>query len=306
MKSKYDNYDLFEHTDKYITRPRFEPETDNSHFWPSESSVKFYDEFGDLTVEGKCLRASYFRIIGGFTMLPLPAYTRWIFEMGELIERMLVQKWKEMGIWVDSQTKFYDAEHNVSGALDAILREPTTGIVYPAEVKSAYGYFAEKEIFGTFKEPGFPKVGNLLQLLIYLWKFKDQFPYGRLVYFFRDNTKRRTFKVELVEQGNLIYPKVEGQILKSFTVEDILERYSELKRYVDSKTVPPMDYELIYPETKIKDFRQKGKISQSKFQKWEKGKLEKWEYVGDWQCRLCAFRRVCYPNIIDAPEQDSL
>jgi len=294
----YDKYSLWGDLDSYVTRPKFRPGTDQRHLWPSEASVKFYDQHGDLTVEGKCMRAAYLRVKGDFEALPPSAYSEWIFEMGRRVEKMIVDRCKEAGIYVDNSIKFYDEEYNVSGEIDVLLTEPD-GLIYPAEIKSAYGYYAEKEIMGNMKQRGQPKMGQLLQLLIYLWKFKDQFPYGRMVYFFRDSTKRRTFKVELEQQGNILYPKVEGQVIKTFSVNDILARYKELQHHIDNEIVPEKDYELQYPEAKIHDFAKKGKIGKTKYQNFLKGKLKDYEYLGDWNCRgYCPYSRICYEDAV--------
>jgi len=197
-------------------------------------------------------------------------------------------------------------EYNVSGELDVLLAEPPDGTIYIGEVKSGYGYYAGKEIFGTARQEGSPKMDQLLQLLVYLWKFQAEFPYGRMIYFFRDSTKRRTFKVELQTEGNIQYPVVEGKVIKSFTINDILNRYKELQHYVDNDIIPPKDYELQYPDDKIKDFRKKDKIAKTKFEEWQKGKLKPYEYVGDWQCRYCDYRRECYPDIVDEPDKEHL
>lgn len=299
MKSQYDQYDLFEHTDQFITRPKFHAER-STRFYPSEASIKLTDEFGDEVVYGNCLRASYFRLTGGFEGIPYDARAEFIFMQGKSVEEMLIEQWKAMGIWVDNNVKFYDAEHNISGELDAILREPD-GTVYGAEVKSFYGYKAESEIFGNKSKLGRPKMSQLLQTLIYTYHFRDRLPYFRMVYFARDSVLRRTFKIELHEDHGLHYPKIEGVVWRQFTVEDILERYKLLQSYIEKQVIPPNDFELQYSDAKIEDYFKKGKISKSKYEDWqksvravEKGKKNQPEIVGDWNCSYCSFKNVCW------------
>jgi hypothetical protein len=225
---------------------------------------------------------------------------------------MIIQKWKEMGIHAGSNIKFYDKEYNISGELDCVLDLSKYGGPHViCELKTAYGYYAEREIFGNKSLAPQPKMGHLLQLLVYLWKFQEQFPFGYLVYFFRDSMKRKTFKVSLHREGEIFYPVVDGRVWKTFTVNDILARYKELQYHIDNKIVPEMDFELQYSPAKIEDFRPKklggkDKISQTKYEAWQKGKLKPWEYVGDWQCALCEWRRVCYENVIDEPDKEHL
>jgi len=291
----YDSYDLMKATDDHIIRPRFQTERER-RFYPSEASVQFRDEHGDLTSHGGCLRSSYFRISGEFEGTPYEARSRWIFKQGDGVEEMLIREWKEMGIWVDNSVKFIDKENNISGELDAILVEPPTGQLYGVEVKSFYGYFAETQLFGNRKVKAFPKMPQLLQTLVYLNHFEDRLPFFRMAYFARDSVKRKTFKIEFEKEGEVKFPKVDGEVVRSFTMGDVIDRYKTLRNHVESKTVPPPDYELNYPEAKIRDFYGKKKISETKFQKWQSGKLKKHELVGDWQCSYCKFKEVCWGN----------
>jgi hypothetical protein len=295
MSSKFqDNYDLWEHTDRHISRLRFK-EPPSGYFYPSEASVKLTDEHGDTYTEGGCLRAAYFRISGEFERLPNEPRTEYIFMQGKIIEQALIDYWKEMGIWVANNVKFRDEENRISGELDVVLIEPETAQQYGVEVKTFYGYQAEKELFGNYKNPGFPKMSQLLQTLTYVNYWKDKgIPFFRMAYFARDSVKRTTFKVELQKEGNILYPKVDGEVIREFTMGDVLSRYKELKGYVDSKIVPPNDYELQYSDVKIEDFYKKGKIAKTKYEDYKKGKLGKHEYIGDWNCSYCAYKAVCW------------
>ena len=292
--SKYDTYDLFESLDEYLTRPKLLTRPESEHFYPSEASVVTYDEHGDQVIHGKCMRAAYFRLANGFKSAPFEPYSEYIFMLGKIVENQLINYWKEMGIWYDNNVKFYDKENNISGELDVILVEPGTGQMYIGEVKTFYGYMAEKEIFGSKTDKPFPKMNNLLQTLVYLNHFKDTFPYARIIYFARDSGKRRTFKIELEQEGNILYPKVEGEIIRSFSIQDILARYKELEHYLKTNTIPKNDFELYYDDAKIEDFYQKGKVAKTKYQKYKTGKLHSNEKIGDWNCRYCNFSQICW------------
>ena len=293
MKAQYDNYDLFQDMDRHLTRPRFKAAR-SKYFYPSEASVEITDKNGDRKVEGGCLRAAYFRLTEDYEGSPHTAHSEYIFIQGSSVEKFLVNLWKEMGIWVANSVKFVDHENNISGELDAILMEPSNGQSYGVEVKSFYGYNAEKEIMGNKYQKGFPKMSHLLQTLIYLNHFQDRLPYFRIVYFDRGGSKRRTFKIELHKEGNIVYPKVEGDIIRSFTVNDILSRYQELKEYLETGTVPPNDFELQYSDAKIEDFYEKGKVGKTKYEAFKKGKLKQYEYIGDWQCSYCNYKETCW------------
>lgn len=294
MKSSYDNYDLFGHLDEHMTRKRIE-QPSSGFFYPSEASVKLIDEHGDLKTEGGCLRAAYFRLSDEFKGLPHEPRTEWIFMQGKIIEQALIDKWKEMGVWRDNNVKFVDHDNHISGELDVVLSEPGSGQIYGVEVKTFYGYHAEKEILGNFKNPGFPKMSQLLQTLVYLNYWENRgIPFFRMAYFARDSVKRRSFKIELHHEGNITYPKVDGQVIRSFTINDILARYKDLKHYIDTKTIPPGDYELQYSDAKIEDYFAKGKVSKTDYESWKKGKLKPYENIGDWNCSYCKFKNICW------------
>lgn len=286
-------YDIFKHVDEHITRQRIDLGRNNEHFYPSEASVKYIDKHGDLVTEGKCLRAIYFRMTNGVKRIPNTAKTEFIFRLGSGVEHILVEEFKQMGIWVDNNVKFYNKQWNISGEVDAVLREPD-GTVYPAEIKSFYGYMAESQILGTKRKPGYPKLDQLMQLLVYLNEFRDKFPYGRMIYLERGGGKRTSFLVELTEKDGLTYPIVNGKINTSFSVEDVYQRFLTVQEYIDKKEVPPADYELQYSDEKIVDYAKKGKVGKTKFELWQKGRLKKDEYIGDWRCGYCNYKNVCY------------
>lgn len=295
MKSSYDNYDLWEATDAHISRPRFGNEPPSGHFYPSEASVKLIDEHGDTVTEGGCLRSAYFRLHGGYKGLPTEARTEYIFLQGKIIEQSLIEMWKEMGLWVANNIKFLDKENGISGELDVVLFEPETQENYIVEVKTFYGYHAEKELFGNYKEKGFPKMSQLLQTLVYINYWRDKgLKFARLVYFARDSVKRRTFKVELEKEGNTLYPKIDGVVLREFSMDDVLARYKTLKDHIQNNTIPPNDYELQFSDAKIEDFYKKGKIAKTKYEDFKKKKLNKNEHIGNWNCSYCKWKEVCW------------
>jgi hypothetical protein len=295
------DFDLFDFLDKHVTRLRFRPNVSNTHLYPSEASVQYYDECGDLTTVGGCLRASYFRVVGGFEKLSNDAKSEWTFKLGKAVEEVLVKQVIESGIWVDNNVKFYNEEYNISGEIDLLIAEPPTGVIVPCEIKSAHGYFAKRDIFGNTRVKGHPKFNQLCQLLVYLYEFRDQFPYGRMVYFFRDDMARKSFKISLHQEGEIIYPVIDGEVFKLFTINDILARYKQVQDYINRGVVPPADYELQYPDAKIHDFasKEKGKISKSKYEKWQKGQIK---YLGNWECSYCKWKGVCYPGVADSSD----
>lgn len=289
--NEYDTYDLWGHTESHLERSRLKYPT-RPHFYPSEASVVYFDKFGDRVVEGGCLRQSFYRLKG---ILPATSDARAeiTFAMGKAAECFLIEQWKQMGIWVDNNVKFFTSELGfpLSGELDAILAEPPNAKLYGVEIKSFAGYYATKAIMGNKSEDGGPKLNQLLQTLIYTFLFRQDLYCFRLTYLARDEpSQHRTFKVEVAQENELWYPKVDGEIIRDFTVNDIFDRYRKLQEYVDKDEVPPRDYEAEYSNAKVEDLFSKGKLSKKKYEDHVKGK----QCAGDWNCAYCNFKHICY------------
>jgi hypothetical protein len=230
--------------------------------------------------------------IKGYPSLPANSRSELIFAMGHAVESIVVEQWKQMGLWVDNNVKFTTDRLGfpLKGELDAILREPPDGRLYGIECKSFSGYFGTTEIMGNKKHPGAPKINQLLQTLVYTYIFKEELYCFRMVYMARDEPENhRTFKIELANEGDLHYPVIDGEINRAFTVEDIFSRYRLLQEYLDRDELPPRDYEDIYPDSKVEYLTSLGKVSKTARDDHFKGKKP----CGDWQCRYCDVRHHC-------------
>ena len=136
-------YNLIKATDQFMTRKRISLPRKPA-WYPSEASVSWVDSNGETQIRGTCMRAAYFRYTGIFSehRKPHDAYTMWIFALGKAVEEILVEQYKQMGIWVDNNVKFYDPERNISGEVDIFLEDPETKKLIVTECKSFFGYYA--------------------------------------------------------------------------------------------------------------------------------------------------------------------
>lgn len=270
----------------YLPRPK--------HFYPSEASVKYIDVNGVERVEGTCLRASWYRLKGGFEREATNPYGEWIFALGKAVEEILVEQWKEMGIWVGNNIKFYDKENDISGEIDCMIRDLETGELVCTEIKSFYGYKATKDICGNKSQEGRPKTSQLLQSLIYvdLGRRTGQFNYVKMIYYARDSANRAEFDIKLIQDNEVWRPTINGVIDYRFTMEDIYSRYQELNIYLNNDKIPPRDYEISWDAEKIEKEFLLGNVAKTTYEDWKKN--PKKNTIGDWNCRYCGFCNICY------------
>jgi len=284
-------FKLIEALDQYLTRDVISLPGKKPSFWPTEASVVVGEE-EDKHVIGTCIRASYFRHKSPEIAEKPSARSEYIFAWGHIIEDFLTEKFKEMGIWYSNSVRVAIPEYGVSGEIDILLKLPNEDKPHLAECKTYYGYNATKEIMGNKSYAGSPRDSNLLQILLYLYATRGKLmDYGRLIYFARDNpTNRREFIISLHKEDGKHWPVIDGSIDYRFCVEDILNRYKELKKYIDSDTIPPNDFELIWNDKKVEREYKRGNVSKTKYLAWQKGK----ETVGDWACSYCSMQTTCW------------
>jgi Holliday junction resolvase-like predicted endonuclease len=285
-------YNLIENTDAFMCRKQFSLPR-GVHLYPSEASVSYTDIHGLPRVIGQCARQTYYRLTGQPSSGSYDAYMQWIFALGKAVEEILVEQWKQMGIWVANNVRFYDVNRNISGELDVILKEPD-GTLFFVEVKSFASYQATKHICGNKSVKGKPKDNQLLQALIYadLCKELNLIQYGKMIYYARDSGQRREFNISLTNDNGLKRPVVEGTVDYRFTMEDIYERYALLQSYVNSKQLPPRDYELEWGTEKVEIRNGLGEIAKTNYEKWKKSPVK--YPIGDWNCKRCPWLLTCY------------
>ncbi len=290
-------FNLIKLTEDHITRQKlFLPR--GRHFFPSEASVSFIDNNEIPRVIGSCLRKCYFRLTGMEVSSSPSSYSEWIFLQGKGIENILVEQWKQMGIWVENSIRFYNEEYNISGELDVVIQDPISKELICIEVKSYHGYMAERDIGGSYNQAPKPKDAHLLQLVIYLYLFQDRFPYGKLFYKARDSDGRQEFDVELKKiTDNQTRIVVNGIVDYRFFVEDVLNRYKLLEQHIRDMILPPNDFELVWSKEKIEKLNSLGEISKTKYTDWQKKRKGK-DKIGDYQCNstYCPYSKVCWTS----------
>lgn len=283
--------ELIPFLDDWMTResPTFQRQF---HLYPSEASAIWLDDNGIRRVAGTCLRSVYFRSTDLYKGKKKDVHSEWIFALGRAVETILIEQCKQAGIWVANNVSFYWPEYNIKGELDCILKDPQ-GNEFILEAKSFYGYNATKELCGNTKIAGKPKTQNLMQAALYLFKFRDRFPYAKLLYYARDSAKRAEFTITLEDEGpNQTRILVNGIKEPRFYIQNILNRYKQALQYIELQEIPQRDYDIVWTTEQVEDAKTRGEISKSAYEDWQKGK----EKIGNWECRYCKYVDICYNN----------
>ena len=299
------------------------PDIRSANLYPSEASVEYTDAYGERTVLGGCMRQAWLRVkmmeslartresrfclpIGENDIIvqptPYTAKTMWVFEAGNKYESMVKEKMLASGILAASHKRFFrniKYGYVLSGELDAVGKDPRTGEFFGVEVKSIYGFNAEKEVIGNTGErragrKGQPKPQNVMQAAIYdfVW---PELPYFKLMYIMRDKVLKTEFDISVEQDTGRIY--VDGDPIKEYTLFDVFSRFSNLALALHTSKLPPRDYDLQYNDEKMNKLIARNKMAKTNSEKWEKywdrtqeiaetgkGRPLMRPELGDWQC----------------------
>lgn len=238
--------------------------------WASQASAK-PEESGEML--GKCLRAAFYEKTGVEVTNPVSAGVSMMGYMGIEIEDGLIELIKRMGSWENNNIKW--VYNGVSGEVDIIINVPrgetwkNTGIAFDigqviVEAKSCSGYYANKEVFGTWSgrgdkkvyTPGRPKIKHLMQSALYADMSRGQMDGCIVAYVSRDESKMAEFLVQVNEDGIIF---IDGVQELRFNIADVYRRYGELQGKIDSNTLPDCDYKHTYTDAEVEElFRRKG------------------------------------------------
>tara|TARA_R110002020_G_scaffold268819_3_gene484048 strand:+ start:6518 stop:7672 length:1155 start_codon:yes stop_codon:yes gene_type:complete len=300
--------DVWKHLDKEILRSRLK-KTGPVHAYPSEASRIGKNPVTnmDMTI-GACLRKQYYRyknqlIERGHTTgklyetTDLSATDLWKFAASFDTEHTIVEKSKEAGIWAENNKSFHMSELNMKGELDLILMEPDTGKLIGVDVKSVYGYYGEKQVFGTKSDwskgrKGTPKEDHVMQIALYTWYWRDEIAYFKILYFSRGSGQRQEYTISLEPDGEDFKVMIDDKYA-GWNISAMLDRYEALINATKTNTLPPREYDLYYSTEYIDALAEAGELSKTDKTKWDKGsKVVK----GDWRCSYCSFKPNCYDS----------
>lgn len=313
MTNEQQVFSLIDAEDKFIFNDESKSfEKRRQGLYPSEASVVYMDGQRRIVL-GKCHRASYYRINEIEKTNPSGIKLYQTGRIGKQLEIMQVNLWKEMGLWVANNVKFFNKELVLSGELDTILRNPLNNKLIGIEMKTYADYPNQREILGLKKEketgrfvPGRPKENHFLQAILYAWEYLDTFDEYRIYYMDRASGVRSTFNVGFQKRSDgkhqCYWQQVpgkywnafqDGPVLQPYTIEDIHDRYRLLIKTLRAKQIPPKDYQLEFDADTVEYLYQKGEIAKTKYDRWAKNPNAKSNKIGSWQCSYCDYKEQC-------------
>lgn len=294
--------------------------------YPSSASIRYrHPETNTLEVEGKCLRAEWYRIKQEPPTEQSDAPGILKMNAGDILQPLVEHYFKVAGLWRQSETSFFHEKMKLSGRVDFWLVDPTQTaggreILVPCEVKSI-GKYAEAGTCYPKSGRMMPKTDALLQVIPYLDHYSQFLPNTKIVLFYigRDSMVLGEHHVWLAGAGEygmaakedkryiMVSNETGTYELKHLSVRGVYERYYELNRYKRSDEEPPPDYEDQWDNRRIKAYAEAGvefgKLNKTEITKVKKA-LEKDPSQadddsrpliekGDWPCRYCPWYTRC-------------
>lgn len=279
--------------------------------YPSAASVEYINEHKERTVAGKCLRRQYYE------KREMPAESIETPEglmkakAGDVWSDWLSDKLKEAGCWAGTEVSFYNKSLNLSGRIDAVIKDINSDNLVGVEFKTVGTFVSQGVIKPTAKYPLAPKEEHVLQVMLYLWHYKD-YDIDKWVLFYmnRDSFEQREHIVRLGNHDGEVYPIIMNEMgtldWTHLTLNNIISRWHQLELALKENKLPDRDYEVQYSNQKIIQMYKRNQLNKTESSKVQRA-LTKFTNIdnsetpiltkGDWQCRFCPYAELCYSNL---------
>lgn len=288
----------------------------NSGLYPSSASIEINGE-----KFGACHRQEYFRWFRYKPTEQGDPETNLTGLMGDSLHSMIVEFLRQHVIETDivvltAEQAFFDQKAFLSGRTDIFMKDLKTGLLHGCDIKTVGDYKASI----TTEEPD---TTHILQCAIYLDQYNKsalrnnskpvedwiilylaraenyklkKYPHGSLFKYLWQ------FQVTIEKDGSVSVTNQYGATKNhpEITIKKIYDRYETLLGYIKDKKLPDREYQYQYSEEKLTGMLktdQLNKTQSAEVQKWlDKGakagelKLD----MGDFQCRYCAWKTLCY------------
>ena len=209
-----------------------------------------------------------------------------ITKVGKIIEQLEIGLYKELGIWIDNNVKFYNEQHNISGELDCLISTKESKQLIGVEIKTGYGYQFQRKVLGTPTRKGQPKLNHLLQVMLYADHFKIPF---RMIYIDRGNAQRAEFNITLNTDGTANID--DRKLNNGISIPRCLARFKEVEEHVENGTLPRRDFQLKYSQERVEFLYDSKRLTKTQRKEFERNKKID---MGDWNCSYCSYKDYCW------------
>lgn len=249
---------------------------------------------------GSCIRRVFFdKSPEPFKVTnPTTSYNIMITDSGNMWEAWVIEKYKQLGIYLDNSIKIVDNTYKISCELDILHTNPEENTVEVTEVKSYAGnnYSAVKEVLGTEYTPPKPKDQNLLQVVCYLLVLK-RYNINKVNLLYIDRSSSSFFNnkqfIFYLDGDDIYYSTLfKGEWIEvketRFTVSSIIEKWNVLIQMLEMSVVPPPDYYPQYTDSILESEYAKGLVTKTNYSKAKSGVIQTHDMCS-YQCRYCPY-----------------
>lgn len=308
--------DLIKLVDSITVKPYVTTTKTMSGLYPTSASVQYVKNNETITV-GQCLRNLWYKFQNYPFTSENTAESIDKMNIGEWFSDNLIERFKQLGLYVADEVPFTDPTTGVRGRIDIIIKDPNKAPKAPnrplpsqligIEVKSTGGYHNIKgPVISTRDTPLMPKIEHVMQVMLYLNYYKEyNLDTWVIIYYDRESLRKQWHKVTLDTNGSPVITNAQQSItLSDITIKGINERFNALKLHVSNNTIPNRDYQLQYSNSYLKKLADQGELNETETKSVLK-KVEKYKgsnineiqpliIKGDSECGYCSFKELCW------------
>ena len=288
--------------------------------YPSEASVEVLEPNGSKRVIGSCVRQLFYKRKSASHSEERNVDWFLSAQVGNNFCSMLRSMVDEFSFSLGLQIvkvehSFFDKELEISGRTDLLVWDTQLQEMVGVEIKSVGEWKADKCIEEPHEE-------HVLQCMIYLDHYQRHIPKGQLrpnkwyIWYLARvdswNLKAKKhqspltnlwdFQITLHEKGYpVIHSAVKGAVpWPHITLDKVYSRFKDLKKYVESGSEPPRDFDMSYSEEKIAGLHKRGLLTKTNskvVESWLKKGAKKGSLkleMGDFECRACPWKSECW------------
>ena len=276
-------------------------------FYPSSASVEWIDDLGRRKVVGTCLRQQYYTICGIDETNPADIAGLLKMHFGNVYHDGIADllRWSPLFLAAEKRMwrPYEEGRPSVSGRVDLFMLDEETGTPIVGEIKTGGGYFFERnQIKGLKSVPAQPREGDVCQILTYLDFYgKYVVEKGFLYYIDRASCNTSQYLIRMDDDGSAwIQGTNIAEYWRHINIPAIDSRWAHTQACLEAGQLPRRDYCLQFSNDELLVMYEEDELSKT-----DKGKVKKLIEKGydedqpiiekgDWNCRLCRFRDLCY------------